>query len=159
MSIPKSVKVALALLACILCICSLCYACTSALIQKILPDNPGSRDWRYVLHNGYEIWHLNSSHIVLVKDGWSEYTNTVVDTHIVLFCYSDEYIGLQCTDPQTNADAAEAADLEYFLVNTVETKLLGPFAEAEYQEFCKAEGITGLSEWIRTSPPPDGATY
>lgn len=159
MRISKPAKVVFIVLACILCVCILGYAGVNALMQKILPDNPGNRDWRYVLHDGYEIMHLNSSHIVLVKDGWNEYTNTVVDQYITAFCDCDGFIGLQCTGPQENAAATDAADLEYFLVNTEKKQRLGPFTEAEYQKACEAEGVAGLSEWISTSPRLDGATY
>ncbi len=67
MYMPKFLKIIILVLACILCVCILFHACVNALLQVVVPDNPGNRDWRYVLQNGYEISHLSGNHIVLVN--------------------------------------------------------------------------------------------
>ena len=53
------------------------------------------QDWTYdKLPNGYEIWHINSEDISLIKtDGDS--SDLRIDRYILEFCYNDSYIGIK----------------------------------------------------------------
>ena len=134
------------------------------LVVLLLRCSPGMNDWIYdELPNEYEIWRLNSVDIHLIKrDG--ESTRIRVDQHITKFCSNDVYIGIErlpVDDSITNAseciEKMNNSTPEYFLVDTVNDVVMGPYTAEAYEKQVKDLGIEGLGDWIATVPRPEGA--
>lgn len=134
------------------------------LVVLLLRCSPGMNDWIYdELPNEYEIWRLNSVDIHLIKrDG--ESTRIRVDQHITKFCSNDVYIGIErlpVDDSITNAseciEKMNNSTPEYFLVDTVNDVVMGPYTAEAYERQVKDLGIEGLGDWIATVPRPEGA--
>ena len=130
----------------------------------LLRCSPGMNDWIYdELPNEYEIGHINSIEINLLKrDG--ESTRIRVDQHITKFCSNDVYIGIErlpVDDSITNAseriEKMNNSTPEYFLVDTVNDVVMGPYTAEAYEKQVKDLGIEGLGDWIATVPRPEGA--
>lgn len=124
----------------------------------------GLGDWNYNLPNGYAIWRINSQDIALVKLE-NEYSGTcVIDRYILEFCYNDTYIGIKRlmvddSIPYQDVDieTMDHSNPSYYLVNTLEDKVMGPYTAEEYDDQIKAMGVETMCDWIKTVPKPDGA--
>ena len=124
----------------------------------------GLGDWNYDLPNGYAIWRINSQDIALVKLE-NEYSGTcVIDRYILEFCYNDTYIGIKrlmvdesIPYQDVNIETMDHSNPSYYLVNTLEDKVMGPYTAEEYDDQIKAMGVETMCDWIKTVPKPDGA--
>ena len=88
----------------------------------------------------------------------------MVDQHITKFCSNDVYIGIErlpVDDSITNAseriEKMNNSTPEYFLVDTVNDVVMGPYTAEAYEKQVKDLGIEGLGDWIATVPRPEGA--
>ena len=118
----------------------------------------GSGDWAYTdLPGEYEIWRINGKNISLIKKT-SEYGgDNIVGPYIAAFCRDRRYIGLQRTDGPAG-DTQEDAAPEYYIVDSADGSVYGPFSSEEYAAQCEALGFRP-DDWIRTVPTPEGAEY
>ena len=118
----------------------------------------GSGDWSYRdLPGEYEIWRINSKNITLIKKT-SEYGgHNIVGPYVMAFCRDQRYIGLQRTEGPAG-DMQEEAAPEYFIVDSADGAVYGPYGAAEYAAQCEALGFRP-GDWIRTFPAPEGAEY
>ena len=134
------------------------------LVVLLLRGCPGVDDWAYdKLPNGYEIVHINVVEINLLKRE-GESMRKMVDQHITKFCSNDVYIGIErlpVDDSITNAseciEKMNNSTPEYFLVDTVNDVVMGPYTAEAYEKQVKDLGIEGLGDWIATVPRPEGA--
>ncbi|MDD3242185.1 MAG: DUF3997 domain-containing protein [Eubacteriales bacterium] len=121
---------------------------------------PGASDWRYVLPNGYEMWRVNGCSIVI---GYSQDDSGLeerIGAYVCAFCADERYVGAQQVTPPETSDALDTSAPRYYLLDTQEGQLYGPYAqESEYLAQCAALGIQGLNDWVATRPSPDGAIY
>lgn len=130
----------------------------------LLRCSPGMNDWIYdKLPNGYEIWHVNSESIVLMKRT-GESTDSKMGRYIMKFCYNDSYIGIQRLTfsedtpyGQPSVKDMDTSNPDYYLVDTVNDVVMGPYTAEAYEKQVKDLGIEGLGDWIATVPRPEGA--
>lgn len=124
------------------------------------------QDWTYdKLPNGYEIVHVNSEDIELDKaDGDS--LDIKIDRYILEFCYNDSYIGIKRLMIDENLPYQEAhiedmdpSNFSYYLVDTVNDVVMGPYTAEEYENQIEALKIDTMCDWIKTVPMPEGAHY
>lgn len=124
----------------------------------------GTDDWGYELPNGYEISRVNSNCVVLGKNG--DVFEQMVDRYVVSFCYNQSFVGLQRI-PLDDIAANESIDIqsydrssaEYYLVDTENDTIYGPYTEEEeYTEKCVELSVGDMCEWIETTTKPEGAT-
>ena len=124
------------------------------------------QDWTYdKLPNGYEIWRINSEDISLLKtDGDS--SDLRIDRYILEFCYNDSYIGIKRLMIDENLPYQEAhiedmdpSNFSYYLVDTVNDVVMGPYTAEEYENQIEALKIDTMCDWIKTVPKPEGAHH
>jgi len=124
----------------------------------------GRGDWKYDLPNQYQVLMVNSHDIVIrnCSEG-IVINNTIVHNYILSFCYNDRFVGVQRIVPDDPdhcyIQERYSKDPEYYIIDTEENMVLGPFNEAEYEEMCDNLNVAALCEWIKTDPMPDGAYY
>lgn len=118
----------------------------------------GSGDWAYSdLPGEYEIWRINSKDISLIKKASENAGDYIVGPYIAAFCRDQRYIGLQRTEGPAG-DTQEEAAPEYFIVDSSDGAVCGPFSAEEYAAQCEALGFRP-DDWIPTVPAPEGATW
>ena len=124
------------------------------------------QDWTYdKLPNGYEIVHVNSEDIELDKaDGDS--LDIKIDRYILEFCYNDSYIGIKrlmidenLPYQEAHIEDMDASNPSYYLVDTVNDVVMGPYTAEEYENQTEALKIDTMCDWIKTVPMPEGAHY
>lgn len=124
----------------------------------------GLQDWSYdKLPNGYEIWHINSQDIQLIKrDG--DRTDRKLNRYILEFCYNDSYIGLKrlmidenIPYQDVNIEEMDTSNPSYYLVDAVNDVIMGPYTVEEYADQIEALKIETMCNWIKTVPKPEGA--
>lgn len=124
------------------------------------------QDWTYdKLPNGYEIVHVNSEDIELDKaDGDS--LDIKIDRYILEFCYNDSYIGIKrlmvdenLPYQEAHIEDMDASNPSYYLVDTVNDVVMGPYTAEEYENQIEALKIDTMCDWIKTVPMPEGAHY
>lgn len=124
------------------------------------------QDWTYdKLPNGYEIWRINSEDISLIKtDGDS--SDLRIDRYILEFCYNDSYIGIKrlmidenLPYQEAHIEDMDASNPSYYLVDTVNDVVMGPYTAEEYENQIIALKIDTMCDWIKTVPMPEGAHY
>lgn len=133
------------------------------LIVILTSCGAGWQDWEYDhLPNDYEIWRINSEDIVLMKNKGS--TERVINRYILEFCYNDSYIGIKKIMVDENIpyhevyiEELDATNPSYFLVDTVNDTVMGPYTSEEYTIKIKDLEIESMCDWIKTVPKPQGA--
>lgn len=124
----------------------------------------GLQDWSYdKLPNGYEIWHINSQDIQLIKrDG--DRTDRKLNRYILEFCYNDSYIGIKrlmiddnIPYQDVNIEEMDTSNPSYYLVDAVNDVIMGPYTVEEYANQIEALKIETMCNWIKTVPKPEGA--
>lgn len=124
------------------------------------------QDWTYdKLPNGYEIVHVNSEDIELDKaDGDS--LDIKIDRYILEFCYNDSYIGIKrlmidenLPYQEVHIEDMDASNPSYYLVDTVNDVVMGPYTAEEYENQIEALKVDAMCDWIKTVPMPEGAHY
>lgn len=132
----------------------------------LLAFSQAFQDWTYdKLPNGYEIWRINSEDISLIKtDGDS--SDLRIDRYILEFCYNDSYIGIKrlmidenLPYQEAHIEDMDASNPSYYLVDTVNDVVMGPYTAEEYENQIKALKIDTMCDWIKTVPMPEGAHY
>lgn len=127
-----------------------------------LTSCPAVEDWSYSdLPNEYEIWHINTHDIALGKMDSEHVFRKTIDEYVTFFCYNTKYIGVQAVyiDPALPYEEIDikALNPEYYLLDTAEEIVCGPYTEDEYLDQLEYIGIVDMCSWIATVPRPDGA--
>lgn len=121
---------------------------TKEMLQEAFPNGRG--DWKYPLPNEYYVFMTNSYEICFTKSeqrpsGRTVY-NILLPSYIYAFCYSPRYVGIIQTP--SKGTSADSRDVKYYLVDTQEDTLFGPFQENAYQQKCDELQISFSSDWI-----------
>lgn len=127
-----------------------------------LTSCPAVEDWSYSdLPNEYEIWHINTHDIALGKMDGEHVFRKTIDEYVTSFCYNTKYIGVQAVqiDPVLPYEEIniEALNPKYYLLDSAEDIVYGPYTENEYLEQLERIGIVDMCGWMATVPRPDGA--
>ena len=122
---------------------------------------PGRNDWQYNLPNAYCIQYINSRDILLKDtDARSSSSSIVIDRYVTAFCYNDRFVGLQCVDvPQDAAEEIDRTHPDFYLVDTQDDAVYGPFTEEVYRQTLEALKASEMCEWIATVPAPENAVF
>ena len=139
----------------LVCVTIFCSGC-AFIMGLILPDELHNGDWSYILPNGYELWHLSADKVVLVKNDGDSIGDTIIPAHIKEFCYNEQFIGIQQIE---QGSSKQDADLCYYLVDTEQEQVWGPFDQEEYLNQCEQLDIEAMCDWVATKPTPNGVTY
>lgn len=130
------------------------------LLHLVLPDDPGSRDWKCVLINNYQIAELSAGKIILGKIDDEGIGEIVIEPCVIAYCVNEKYIGIQQKEYSDSQQAVEESiSPDYYLVDTVSNDVFGPYTQYEYEQKCTELDIYGMGEWIPTSPRPEDAVY
>lgn len=117
---------------------------------------PALTDWEYKLPNNYKVVHINIDDIHLSKERPSgNGGDAIVGRFILEFCNNDRYVGVKRVSDEGydsfDIDEADLTKLEYYIVDTLEDAVYGPFTEEEYNEQLSVLQINDLGDWIKTS--------
>lgn len=133
----------------------LCFLAISCMV------GPGLNDWTYPLPNEYEMYHINSKTILitpLYKDKNPDSELIGIPAHIVSFCLNSRFVCAKTIN--TENEPRDDVAVSYYILDTLNQKVYGPFSsEQKYLSNVDALAITGLGEWIATSPAPEGAIF
>lgn len=124
----------------------------------------GLQDWSYdQLPNGYEIWHINSQDIQLIKRDVDR-TDRKLNRYISEFCYNDSYIGIKrlmidesIPYQDVHIEEMDTSNPSYYLVDAENDVIMGPYTAEEYANQIEALKIETMCNWIKTVPKPEGA--
>lgn len=116
------------------------------------------KNWRIKLINDYEIWCLDRNHIEigLVKKNsnvlltyWN-YNLIGVPPKVIKFSINQQYI-CAITDSCNNIENAKnkSGSGEYYIINTLEQKTIGPMTESEYKILANGLSIN-ITNWLDT---------
>ena len=125
----------------------------------MLASGQAFQDWTYV------IVRVNSEDIELDKaDGDS--LDIKIDRYILEFCYNDSYIGIKrlmidenLPYQEAHIEDMDASNPSYYLVDTVNDVVMGPYTAEEYENQIEALKIDTMCDWIKTVPMPEGAHH
>lgn len=112
----------------------------------------GTADWTFELPNGYEVWHINSSEI-LIKCADIENPGEKIPSFVKEFTYDERYVfSRNIEDISSNNVLNEV----YYALDTLEKKVYGPFESIEeLQKKTDEWDIELPNRWYRTSPDPN----
>ena len=103
---------------------------------------------------------FNSRKIICGKRNSQHSTSSIVDKYVVEFCYNDRYLCLTClTEDSNNNESISEHNLEFYIIDTSEDYVLGPYIREEFFEKISNKNFVDLSSWIATKPRPEGATF
>lgn len=121
------------------------------LIITMISASCGLSDWMYPLINEYEIWRINSNEIIATYVG-KERVEVGIPSFIKEFAYDERYV---CTRNVESIQNNDIFNETYYMLDTEEKKLHGPFrTQDELKEKMDEYAIT-LDRWYRTSPNPN----
>lgn len=123
----------------------------SIVLSMFLSACAGVSDWSYKLPNNYEVWRINSKKIV-VKYVGEEIVDAEIPSYIKEFAYDDRYV---CTRNVESIDDNNIFSERYYILDTKEQKLNGPYDTQEKFKTAIDEMNVCLDEWYRTSPDPN----
>ncbi len=151
----KTAWIVLAAVVCFALLCGLLFQLF--LLWMMTHGLGGSGDWAYTdLPGEYEIWRINSEDVSLIKKTSDNGGDYIVGPYIAAFCKDQRYIGLQRTEGPAG-DTQEDAAPEYYIVDSADGAVYGPFSSGEYAAKCETLGFRP-DDWIRTVPTPEGVT-
>ncbi len=123
----------------------------------------GVGDWAYCLPNDYEIWRVNSENVVFGKIEGDLFEQKI-DRYVISFCHNDRYIGLVRIpmddipyDKDIDIETMDRSNSEYYLVDSENDIIYGPYTENEYAKQCNDFGVQDMCEWIETIRRPENA--
>ncbi|MBR3817366.1 MAG: DUF3997 domain-containing protein [Clostridia bacterium] len=123
----------------------------------------GVSDWAYSLPNDYEIWRVNSNSVVFGKNEGDRFEQEI-DRYVISFSYNDRYIGLIRIpmddiphDKDIDIETMDRSDSEYYIVDSENDIIYGPYTEKEYEKQLDDLGIQDMCEWIETLQRPENA--
>lgn len=111
----------------------------------------GVSDWSYKLPNNYEVWGINSKEI-MVKYVGDKTVNAEIPSFVKEFAYDYRYV---CSRNIESIDENNIFSEEYYILDTEEQKLYGPYATQTEFESALEEMKISLVKWYRTSPDPN----
>ncbi len=123
----------------------------SLILILCLTSCAGVSDWSYKLPNNYEVWRVNSKDIV-VKYVGDEILDANIPSFVKEFSYDDRYV---CTRNIESIDDNDIFLEKYYILDTLEQKLHGPFETQEEFKSAVDELEIILKKWYRTSPDPN----
>lgn len=144
--LSELLRVGLAGLAGVAIFCVLCYWGLCALMGLVGPIGPGMNDWHCPVYEDYEIWHINSENIVLVRRVSETGGEPVLEPSVSAFQHEGSNLGLK-------------TETGYYYMDMDAGRLLGPFSEKEYQDELDSRGIIIPGGWIPTDPAPEGSIF
>ena len=116
----------------------------------------GRGDWTLDISNGYAISKINSYEILLVyKENPSDSGGSIILSNYFIKAYQfyDPYLCLEgiCTQEiAISQDELIAAELSYFLVNTNNGEIVGPFESYnDFAAYCGDIVLKISNNWIR----------
>lgn len=127
------------------------------ILFTLVACSEGRGDWTQELHSGYAISCVNSNEIVIVRKERSDqigYSFVIDNFYVSAYWTNSHYIGLKgiqtkdiiATDEELNSGISC-----YYLVNTTDAKVLGPFESEEVLiEFCSEMNVELAWKWINT---------
>ncbi|MBP3360211.1 MAG: DUF3997 domain-containing protein [Clostridia bacterium] len=124
---------------------------TGLLLVLLLTSCAGASDWSYKLPNDYEVWRINSKDII-VKYVGDKAVETEIPSFVKEFSYDDRYV---CTRNIESIDENDIFSEEYYILDTGEQKLYGPYETQEEFKLAIEEMKISLVKWYRTSPDPN----
>lgn len=137
-------------------------ACTSNTEENnINTDGVHNGDWSYKLPNNYEIWHINSRKIICgKKDGKNSLSNIISENYILEFNYNERYVCLKCVEvTQDFSTEIDESNPNFYIIDTMEDAVYGAYTNADFEGKVKDMNLLFNSNWIKTKPIPDGATF
>ena len=150
----------LKLFAVILLVITICSACYSGCYPKWVLDY-GRGDWTLILINGYQINRINGHTIVLeYKENLDDISShTVLENYYVKsYQIYDEYIfleGIRTKEDRISDNELENNDLAYYVVNTLNHDVAGPFESlGELKIMCDNNSLKLQEEWIPAKDKP-----
>lgn len=118
-------------------------------------DGMGRGDWTIPLFNEYAIEKVNSSQIVIsLKDSPSYVGASIVISNyfVTSFQLHDPYICLRGIETQSefiSEDELRSRVLVYYLINTNDHKITGPFeVEKDYTDYCSSIPLSLHEYWL-----------
>lgn len=112
----------------------------------------GTGDWNFELPNDYEVWHINSSEI-LIKCTDLENPGEKIPSFVKEFSYDDRYVFSRNIEDVTSNNVLNEI---YYALDTLEKKVYGPYKSIEELQKQADEWNVEIPErWYRTSPDPN----
>lgn len=112
----------------------------------------GTNDWSYKLPNDYEVWHINSTDIVIKYTG-AESSCEGIPSFVKEFSYDERYVYSRNIEDVTSNNVVEEI---YYALDTLEKTVFGPFNSIEELQKKTDEWNVELPKrWYRTSPDPN----
>ena len=112
----------------------------------------GTGDWTYKLPNNYEVWHINSTEI-LIKCADLQNPGEKIPSFVKEFSYDDRYVFSRNIDDVSSNNILKET---YYALDTLEKKVYGPFDTIEELQKKTNEWEIELPKmWYRTSPDPN----
>lgn len=142
---------------------ALLYGCGSYVWHSFLGSMSGAADWIYDdLPNGYIVSRSNGSTIdvgraTLFRDSGSIIgTTTDIDAYVSYISCIDSYLFAQQVPRPEDSNHIDLSNPDYWIVDTEEEAVYGPYSETELQAACVSFGLPSASsiEWIRTTDLP-----
>lgn len=122
------------------------------LILIFLTSCAGVSDWSYKLPNGYQVWRINSGEIIIKHVG-DETVDAEIPSFIKEFSYDDRYVFTRNIDDVSENNIFKET---YYVLDTVEQKVYGPFESIEIMKNQAEEWQCEIpTKWYRTSPDPN----
>lgn len=132
-------------------------ACTS----NTIPSDINNGDWSYKLPNNYEIWRINSREIVCgKKDGENSLSNVINENYVLEFKYNERYMCLKCVEATQDLSAEiDKSNPNFYIIDTMEDTIYGAYAHTDYENKVNDMGLIFNTNWIKTTPIPEGAEF
>ncbi len=112
----------------------------------------GTGDWSYKLPNNYEVWHINSTEIV-IKCVDLENPGETIPSFVKEFSYDERYVYSRNIEDISSNNVIEEI---YYALDTLERKVYGPFNRIEeLQKKTNEWDVNFPKRWYRTSPDPN----
>lgn len=134
----------------------------------------GSGDWNYPLPNGYVVLRINAVDIIVGKQKDAYSVDEVIPRYIDRFSFNERFIGVErlpieggidvnYNEAMTLIETHDFQSLEYYLINTKDDIVFGPFDAAGFEIACKQNDVNDLCDWIDTASihwnSPEVQTY
>lgn len=133
----------------------------SACASNAISSGINNGDWSYKLPNNYEIWRINSREIVCgKKDGENSLSNVINENYVLEFKYNERYVCLKCVEATQNLSAEiDKSNPNFYIIDTMKDTIYGAYTNTDFQDKIKDMGLIFNTDWIKTTPIPEGANF
>ena len=113
-----------------------------------------NNDWAFIIHDEYQVWHINSETIVFGRMQSPNAMTHIVESYVSAFKYNSRYFVAE-----RRPEGKHSEKTEYYIVRLEDGVIYGPIELDDLEKELRNGEMGELCDWVYTVPRPEGAVF